>query len=143
VADDRRWREETTAAALRGVCGEGLFLSDRTERLAFGLPLLPQFFYVHLTAINNCKIHGLGARSPVAPCAPRSPLISDLNVGMRSTRLTTGTQRTQAVTPCRAQHRSRANLRHQNKAKGVFGNKVFLQFWKNTAVFSNTAVLYT
>ena len=27
--------------------------------------------------------------------------------------------------------------------KGVFGNKVFLQFWKNTAVFSNTAVLYT
>jgi hypothetical protein len=29
------------------------------------------------------------------------------------------------------------------KAKGVFGNKVFLQFWKNTAVFSNTAVLYT
>jgi hypothetical protein len=28
-------------------------------------------------------------------------------------------------------------------SEGVFGNKVFLQFWKNTAVFSNTAVLYT
>jgi hypothetical protein len=29
------------------------------------------------------------------------------------------------------------------KGKVVFGNKVFLRFWKNTAVFSNTAVLYT
>jgi hypothetical protein len=27
--------------------------------------------------------------------------------------------------------------------KGVFGSEVFSQFWKNTAVFSNTAVLYT
>jgi hypothetical protein len=26
---------------------------------------------------------------------------------------------------------------------GVFGSEVFSQFWKNTAVFSNTAVLYT
>jgi hypothetical protein len=25
---------------------------------------------------------------------------------------------------------------------GVFGSEVFSQFWKNTAVFSNTAVLY-
>jgi hypothetical protein len=24
----------------------------------------------------------------------------------------------------------------------VFGSEVFSQFWKNTAVFSNTAVLY-
>jgi hypothetical protein len=28
-------------------------------------------------------------------------------------------------------------------SKGVFGSKVFSQFWKNTVVFSNTAVLYT
>jgi hypothetical protein len=27
--------------------------------------------------------------------------------------------------------------------KEVFGSEVFSQFWKNTAVFSNTAVLYT
>jgi hypothetical protein len=30
----------------------------------------------------------------------------------------------------------------REESEGVFGNKVFLQFWKNTAVFSNTAVLY-
>jgi hypothetical protein len=32
---------------------------------------------------------------------------------------------------------------HNPQGKGVFGSEVFSQFWKNTAVFSNTAVLYT
>jgi hypothetical protein len=27
--------------------------------------------------------------------------------------------------------------------RGVFGSEVFSQFWKNNAIFSNTAVLYT
>jgi hypothetical protein len=30
-----------------------------------------------------------------------------------------------------------------NASKGVFGSEVLSQFWKNTAVFSNTVVLYT